>query len=96
MESGGVGVTINSLSLLVEQSSGGIVLPVTDENNPVRWEYEADNQTNYVTGNGTFNIGITAFYTLPNGKSEALVTVQATLQDDNDNSGSFNDAATVR
>jgi len=96
VESGGVGVTINSLSVTVQQSSGGIVLPVSDPDNPVKFEYEADNETNYIAANGTFTMGIKVFYTLPNGKKEALVTVQTSLQDDNAHTGSLGDQATVK
>jgi hypothetical protein len=96
VESGGVGVTINTLSVTVQQSSGGIVLPVSDPDNPVKFDYEADNETNYIAANGTFTMGVKVFYTLPNGRKEALVTVQTSLADDNGYTGSFNDAATVK
>ena len=96
VESGGVGVTISSLSVTVQQSSGGIVLPVSDPDNPVKYDFEADNETNYIAANGTFTMGIKVFYTLPNGKKEALVTVQTSLQDDNAHTGSFSDTATVK
>ena len=95
VESGGVGVTVSSLSVTVQQSSGGIVLPVTDPENPVVWDYQLDNDSNYIAANSTVTMGLTTFYTLPNGLREALITVQASLTDDNGAVGTFGATATV-
>jgi hypothetical protein len=93
VETGGVGVTISQITFNVQESSGGVVL-TSDEEEVVRGELDV--ASNYIAANGTNTVGLRLSYTLPNGGREAIVTVTATLQDDNENTGTFQDQITAQ
>lgn len=83
-ESAGVAVTIRSISAILQQAAGGIVVtPPTGLSEVYR--YEVKSPGNRLPANGTLAIGFTFLYTLPQPGQEALVTITVNCYDDSGN-----------
>jgi hypothetical protein len=78
-ETAGVGANIESIFAQVDQASGGIVISTGE----VIQEFTIDSDTNRIEGNGSIPVNIDVSYRLPDGKSEALITVEILASDDN-------------
>ncbi len=92
-EAKGVGVTINSVTVGLQESSGGIAL---GGGGTAKVKTTLNATTNYIAGNGTTSVPLTVYYRLPNGGREALLTVTAALTDDNTHTGTFNKTVTIK
>lgn len=80
-EEDGHPVDITSLDVRVQQASGGIVItPPTGT--IVYSDFDSSPSGNHIAAKGTVTIQFVVYYTLPNKKQEALVTVAASFKDD--------------
>jgi hypothetical protein len=84
---------ITSLSVNVQQASGGIVVPPTTGETE-KYQFNSSPSGNRLERNGTVTIGFEVLYDLPNLGKEALVTVTLGFLDDDD--VSFTDSVKVR
>lgn len=80
-ETAGVGVTVGTVTIKVQQSSGGIVVvPASGVVEIYKFEMKATG--NRLEPKSSNPIAFDVFYTLPNGGREALVTVTLNFSDD--------------
>ncbi len=69
------------MSVVVQQATGGIVTTPTN-GAAESYTYTTTAATNRVEGKSASSLGLVVYYTLPNGGSETVVTVNVTLKDD--------------
>jgi len=79
-ETQGVGVAITSVSVKVQQATGGIVVVPT--NGVEHYQFLSSASGNRVESHGSASVGFDVLYDLPNGGREALVTVTFSFFDD--------------
>jgi hypothetical protein len=76
-------VTLTSLTIKVQQASGGIVTPPTGSD-VEHYEFLTSASSNTFAGaNNNVNIGFTVWYHLPSLRKESLITVSLTFTDAN-------------
>jgi hypothetical protein len=92
-ETNGVAVTINSVTVSMQESSGGIAL---SGGGTAKVKTTLNATTNSIDANGTAVVGIVVHYTLPNAGREALLTVTSSLTDANAHTGTFTDTVTIK
>ncbi len=81
LNEGQVATNVNSLSLVLQQASGGILIaPVTGET--VRFRFDTRVPGNRLEPAGEVVVEFDLFYTLPNQGKEALITVILALVND--------------
>jgi len=79
-ETGGMALNITALNAVVQQSAGGIVISPSG-GQQIYYKFNSTAATNYINAKGTASVIFDAYYTLPSGGKEALVTVAFTFQD---------------
>jgi hypothetical protein len=92
-ETVGVGRNITSVSIRVQQASGGIVITPTGTDIE-HYQYTSHASTNRIDPKGSGSVAFDAWYDLPNKGREALVTVTFGFLDDNNSS--FTETTSVR
>ena len=81
LNEGQVATNVNSLSIVLQQASGGILIaPVTGET--VRFRFDTRVPGNRLEPAGEIVVEFDLFYTLPNQGKEALITVNLVLVND--------------
>jgi len=86
-ETAGVGETITSLSYVLQQAAGGIII-IPPSGQAEIYQGVVDTPTTggpRVEGNGTNSIPFHFFYTLPDGGRGAVITITPNFRDDNGN-----------
>ncbi len=81
-ETAGVGRSIDSMSIKVQQASGGIVITPTGSD-VEHYDYLSHATSNRLDAKGKTNVTFDVWYDLPNKGREALVTVTFSFTDDN-------------
>jgi hypothetical protein len=81
-ETGGVAATVTSISSDVAEVVGGIAVSTGN----VVQEIQVNSTSNRLNANGTLSIPVQVFYTLPEGGSQAQVTIALAIVDDNGDS----------
>jgi len=79
-ESAGISGTITSVSAVLYEAAGGIVVVSGEE---VEYNIRVDSNTNSLAANGSVPILFSADYSLPGGGREAAVDVTVSMIDDN-------------
>jgi hypothetical protein len=88
-----VGMDITSVSVRVQQASGGIVIAPSGSETE-KYEYNSQASGNRLEGKGSASMNFDVWYDLPNKGKEALVTISVTFVNDDDLS--FSDTVQVR
>jgi hypothetical protein len=83
-ENAGTALDITAIDLKVQQATGGIVITPSG-GDQIYFKFNSSAVTNRINAKGSADVGFDAWYDLPNGGREALVTVGFTLKDDDDN-----------
>ena len=83
-ENAGTALDITAIDLKVQQATGGIVITPSG-GDQIYFKFNSSAVTNRINAKGSADIGFDAWYDLPNGGREALVTVGISLKDDDDN-----------
>jgi hypothetical protein len=83
-ENAGTALDITAIDLKVQQATGGIVITPSG-GDQIYYKFNSSAVTNRINANGSAEIGFDAWYDLPNGGKEALVTIGFSFQDDDDN-----------
>jgi hypothetical protein len=73
-ENAGMALDITQLNAVVQQATGGIVIPPSG-GDQVYYKFTSSAATNHINAKGSAEVGFDVFYDLPNLKREALVTV---------------------
>jgi len=76
---GEIGADIDSVGVIVEESSGGISVGPRDDD---RWRLELDAPSGRLEAGGALTLGAQVFYALETGASEALIEVTVLMFDD--------------
>jgi hypothetical protein len=84
LETGGKALDITAIDLKVQQATGGIVITPSG-GDQIYFKFNSSAVTNRINANGSADVGFDAWYSLPNGGREALVTVGFSFKDDDDN-----------
>ena len=79
-ETAGAPATINSLSAVVSEASGGIEIITEGEE---VYQVNLDSDTNTIPANGSVDVTAEILYTLPGGGKEAIIDVVVSIVDDN-------------
>ena len=80
-ERAGVGGDVDSLSTSVSESAGGIVI---NSSGSELFQIATNAETSRVSANSSATISFDAYYTLPGGGKECLITVALRFVDDNE------------
>jgi hypothetical protein len=83
-ENAGTALDITAIDLKVQQATGGIVITPSG-GDQIYFKFNSSAVTNRINAKGSADIGFDAWYDLPNGGREALVTIGLSLKDDDDN-----------
>jgi hypothetical protein len=83
-ENAGTALDITAIDLKVQQATGGIVITPSG-GDQIYYKFNSSAVTNRINANGSADVGFDAWYDLPNGGREALVTVGFSFKDDDDN-----------
>jgi hypothetical protein len=83
-ENAGTALDITAIDLKVQQATGGIVITPSG-GDQIYFKFNSSAVTNRINAKGSADVGFDAWYDLPNGGREALVTVGFTFKDDDDN-----------
>jgi hypothetical protein len=84
-ENAGTALDITAIDLRVQQATGGIVITPSG-GDQIYYKFNSAAVTNRINANGSAEIGFDAWYDLPNGGKEALVTIGFSFEDDDGNS----------
>jgi hypothetical protein len=82
-EVAGIGRSIDSISAVVQQATGGIVIAPTG-GDVEHYQFTSHASGNRIDGKGSADVGLEVWYDLPNKGRTALVTVTFSFTDDND------------
>ena len=89
-----VGVKISSMSVTVNQASGGIIVTPTS-GETAHYDYTTQVSSNRVEGNGgTATVALEVWYTVPSHAREALLTASFSFLNDDDET--LSDSITVQ
>jgi uncharacterized lipoprotein YajG len=80
-----VGADVTSVTVRVQQASGGIVVVPTGSE-VERYQFNSSASNNRLEGHGSAQVSFIVWYDLPNKGKEALVTASFGMMDDDDNS----------
>ena len=78
-ENAGTALDITAIDLKVQQATGGIVITPSG-GDQIYFKFNSSAVTNRINANGSADVGFDAWYDLPNGGREALITVGISLQ----------------
>jgi hypothetical protein len=82
-ETGGTALDITAIDLKVQQATGGIVITPSG-GDQIYYKFNSSAVTNRINAKGSADVGFDAWYDLPNGGREALITVGFSFKDDDD------------
>jgi hypothetical protein len=83
-ENAGTALDITAIDLKVQQATGGIVITPSG-GDQIYYKFNSSAVTNRINANGSADVGFDAWYDLPNGGREALITIGFSFKDDDDN-----------
>jgi hypothetical protein len=83
-ENAGTALDITAIDLRVQQATGGIVITPSG-GDQIYYKFNSAAVTNRINANGSAEVGFDAWYDLPNGGREALITIGFSFKDDDDN-----------
>jgi hypothetical protein len=93
-EKAGMVLDIIQLNAVVQQATGGIVIPPSG-GEQVYYKFSSSAATNHINAKGSADVGFDVFYDLPNLKREALVTVSFTFKYTDKDSNEYTYAKTL-
>lgn len=93
----GLALDITALNLVVQQATGGIVITPSG-GDQVYYRFNSSAVTNHINASGSADVGFDAWYDLPGGGKEALVTVSFTFlyEDDDENEYTYSKTLQVK
>jgi len=83
-ENAGTALDITAIDLKVQQATGGIVITPSG-GDQIYYKFNSSAVTNRINPKGSADVGFDAWYDLPNGGREALITIGFSFKDDDDN-----------
>ena len=88
-----IAMDITAIDLTMQQAAGGIVITPSG-GDTIYFKFNSSASGNRLSKNGTATVGFDVWYTLPNGGTEGLATVNFGYKDDNNDT--YSEAAKVK